>query len=272
MGLFRSEKMRLFELKVPKDNAWEIMNELGKLNSLHLIDLNKDEQVFNRTFANTIRRCDEAERRIKYIVKECENYGVNVQKPKKVEDFLDRLDEVLQARGKAPSTLFEEYEQVLQEKEEFLQQQTKYYKETHDNLNYLQEYKHALGKAREIIANQAGERLNRGSHENEEQLLGTGAEAARGGLTYISGAINKSECDRLSRLVFRATRGNALTITEPIHQDLLDHAGQKLEKSIYVIIFKDGPTLREKLNKICDSFLGERFDIPANGNMGAAIE
>ena len=145
--------MRLFELKVPKDNAWEIMNELGKLNSLHLIDLNKDEQVFNRTFANTIRRCDEAERRIKYIVKECENYGVNVQKPKKVEDFLDRLDEVLQARGKAPSTLFEEYEQVLHEKEEFLQQQTKYYKETHDNLNYLQEYKHALGKAREIIAN-----------------------------------------------------------------------------------------------------------------------
>ena len=124
-----------------------------------------------------------------------------------------------------------------------MQQQTKYYKETHDNLNYLQEYKHALGKAREIIANQAGERLNRGSHENEEQLLGTGAEAARGGLTYISGAINKSECDRLSRLVFRATRGNALTITEPIHQDLLDHAGQKLEKSIYVIIFKDGPTL-----------------------------
>ena len=84
--------MRLFELKVPKDNAWEIMNELGKLNSLHLIDLNKDEQVFNRTFANTIRRCDEAERRIKYIVKECENYGVTVQKPKKVEDFLDRLD------------------------------------------------------------------------------------------------------------------------------------------------------------------------------------
>ena len=50
--------MRLFELKVPKDNAWEIMNELGKLNSIHLLDLNKDEQVFNRTFANTIRRCD----------------------------------------------------------------------------------------------------------------------------------------------------------------------------------------------------------------------
>ena len=105
--------MRLYELKVPKDNAWEIMNELGKLNSIHLLDLNKDEQVFNRTFANTIRRCDEAERRIKFIEKECETYGVNIRKPEKVEDFLDHLEDLLKSRGKAPSTLFEEYEQVL---------------------------------------------------------------------------------------------------------------------------------------------------------------
>ena len=72
--------------------------------------------------------------------------------------------------------------------------------------------------------------------------------------------------------MFRATRSNALTITEPIKNSLYDHAGQPLEKAIYVIIFKDGPTLREKLNKICDSFLGERFDIPAHGNMMGAIE
>ncbi len=72
--------------------------------------------------------------------------------------------------------------------------------------------------------------------------------------------------------MFRATRSNALTITEPIQNNLFDHTGHVMEKAIYVIIFKDGPTLREKLNKICDSFLGERFDIPANGNMGAAIE
>ena len=64
----------------------------------------------------TSTRCDEAERRIKYIVKD-EKYGDNVQKVKKVQDFRDGLDEVLQARGKAALTLFEENEQFLKEKE-----------------------------------------------------------------------------------------------------------------------------------------------------------
>ena len=84
------------------------------------------------------------------------------------------------------------------------------------------------------------------------------------GLSYIAGAVNQDETERLKRLVFRATRSNALTITENIKNHLYDHSGKKMDKAIYVIIFKEGVTIREKLNKICDSFLGERFDIPVN--------
>lgn len=56
MGLFRSEDMSLYEISIPKDNAWEIMNALGKLDSLHFIDLNTKEQPFNLTFANWVKR------------------------------------------------------------------------------------------------------------------------------------------------------------------------------------------------------------------------
>jgi V-type H+-transporting ATPase subunit a len=56
MGIFRSEDMSLYEITIPKDNAWEIMNELGNLNSLHFLDLNKEEQVFNLVYAASIRR------------------------------------------------------------------------------------------------------------------------------------------------------------------------------------------------------------------------
>ena len=34
---------------------------------LKVLLINRKEQIFLRTFANIIRRCDEAERRIKYI-------------------------------------------------------------------------------------------------------------------------------------------------------------------------------------------------------------
>ena len=57
--------MSLYEISIPKDNAWDIMNELGNLNCLHFIDLNKNEQVFNLTFAGILKRCEDAERRIR---------------------------------------------------------------------------------------------------------------------------------------------------------------------------------------------------------------
>lgn len=70
MGIFRSEDMSLYEITIPKDNAWEIMNELGNLNSLHLMDLNKEEQVFNLMYAPSIRRCEEVEKKIDFIEQE----------------------------------------------------------------------------------------------------------------------------------------------------------------------------------------------------------
>jgi vacuolar-type H+-ATPase subunit I/STV1 len=58
--------MSLISLFISKDYAWEIMNELGKINLLHFIDLSKKSQVYNKSFLNRIKQCDEAYRNIKY--------------------------------------------------------------------------------------------------------------------------------------------------------------------------------------------------------------
>jgi hypothetical protein len=58
--------MGLYTITIQKDSAWEVMMELGKLDAFHFLDLNRREQIFSRTFANMIRRCDEAERIIRY--------------------------------------------------------------------------------------------------------------------------------------------------------------------------------------------------------------
>jgi len=42
MGIFRSEDIELFKLTINKDSDTSIMNELGKLNQLHFIDLNRE--------------------------------------------------------------------------------------------------------------------------------------------------------------------------------------------------------------------------------------
>lgn len=54
----------MYQVTMPKDDAWFIMNELGNLGSVHFMDLNKGEQTFHLPYANQIRRCDETLRRL----------------------------------------------------------------------------------------------------------------------------------------------------------------------------------------------------------------
>jgi V-type H+-transporting ATPase subunit a len=67
MAILRSEDMGYYTLIMPHESAWVILNELGKLDALQFIDLNAGESIFNRNYALYIRRCDEIERRIRFI-------------------------------------------------------------------------------------------------------------------------------------------------------------------------------------------------------------
>ena len=70
---------------------------------------------------------------------------------------------------------------------------------------------------------------------------------------------------RFKRMVYRATRGKALTyFTDMDSAGLQDYAGglDGRARTVYVIVFQDGMHVRDKLVRICDSFLGKNFDVP----------
>jgi hypothetical protein len=50
---------------ISKDDDWDIMNELGNLNSLHFIDLNRGEQTHHLRYFNQVKRAEEAEKLLK---------------------------------------------------------------------------------------------------------------------------------------------------------------------------------------------------------------
>lgn len=60
----RSENMDLYQILVPKDNDWDILNELGHLNCIQFIDLNKGEQPHHLRYINQVKRAEEAQRKI----------------------------------------------------------------------------------------------------------------------------------------------------------------------------------------------------------------
>jgi hypothetical protein len=53
--VFRSEIMRLYQLTVPKDDAWNVMNEFGDVGLAHFIDLNKEESPYTLPYTTQIK-------------------------------------------------------------------------------------------------------------------------------------------------------------------------------------------------------------------------
>ena len=61
----------------------------------------------------------------------------------------------------------------------------------------------------------------------------------------------------MKKMVYRATRGKALThFHDLVDADLKDYTGAVTTdlRTVYVIVFQDGLTVRDKLSKLCDSF------------------
>ena len=61
---YRSEDVELYKLTVHKDNNWNVMNELGKLNQLHFIDMNTDVQPYDLKYVKEVQKCDAALKKI----------------------------------------------------------------------------------------------------------------------------------------------------------------------------------------------------------------
>ena len=51
MGIFRSERMELYRVTIPKDDAWRVIEVLGEMGSAHFINMNKDESAFTLPYA-----------------------------------------------------------------------------------------------------------------------------------------------------------------------------------------------------------------------------
>ena len=72
---------------------------------------------------------------------------------------------------------------------------------------------------------------------------------------------------RFKKMIFRSTRGKALTYFRDFDSaGLPDYSGRldDIARTVYVVIFQDGAHVRDRLQKICDSFNGQTVEIPSH--------
>lgn len=152
---------------------------------------------------------------------------------------------------------FEEIENDVRQKEKFVQEQIRKEKDIYDSYNLLCEYRKVLKLSKEMMI--SGERHysdNRQSinyNINDEEAKDK-SESFLGEMTIkvasIVGTIERHEKDRFKKLVFRATRGNALTHFRDFTKPIINYHGQEVYKTVYVVMFPDGEAVKEKIHKL----------------------
>lgn len=84
-------------------------------------------------------------------------------------------------------------------------------------------------------------------------------------ISFVAGTIKDSEKERMTRLLFRTTRGKALTYFHDFDQG-------DVKKAVYMVVYQDGSMIRDRVQKICDSFMGQRFEVPPLSNIKQEVD
>lgn len=130
---------------VSEDAAHACIRELGQLGCVQFSDLNPDLTPFQRRFVAYIKRCDEIERKIRYVHAEVKKLGVPVQSAGEIHNFVQR------AGGGDPSSgnhLLETLESKLERYEGQLVDLNRFSAKLTEEYNNKVEFHHVLVKCR----------------------------------------------------------------------------------------------------------------------------
>jgi hypothetical protein len=63
--------MDLYRVTIPKDSDWQVLETLGEMGLAHFINMNKDETPFKLPYSTRIGQCDDVERKLIYMIRQC---------------------------------------------------------------------------------------------------------------------------------------------------------------------------------------------------------
>ncbi|XP_078034994.1 V-type ATPase subunit a family protein Vha100-1 isoform X1 [Augochlora pura] len=256
-SLFRSEEMTLCQLFLQSEAAYACVSELGELGLVQFRDLNPDVNAFQRKFVNEVRRCDEMERKLRYLEKEIKKDGIPM------------LDTGENPEAPQPREMID-LEATFEKLENELREVNQNAEALKRNFLELTELKHILRKTQVFFdeAEHGGvvSQMADPSRE-EEQVTLLGEEGLRAGgqalkLGFVAGVILRERIPAFERMLWRACRGNVFLRQAEIETPLEDPStGDQVFKSVFIIFFQ-GDQLKTRVKKICEGFRATLYPCP----------
>ncbi|KAF2884736.1 hypothetical protein ILUMI_21462 [Ignelater luminosus] len=247
-SLFRSEEMNLCQLFLQSEAAYACVSELGELGLVQFRDLNPDVNAFQRKFVNEVRRCDEMERKLRYLEKEIKKDGIPM------------LDTGENPEAPQPREMID-LEATFEKLENELREVNQNAEALKRNFLELTELKQILRKTQVFFDEMAD------SAREEEQVTLLGEEGLRAGgqalkLGFVAGVILRERIPAFERMLWRACRGNVFLRQAEIETPLEDPStGDQVFKSVFIIFFQ-GDQLKTRVKKICEGFRATLYPCP----------
>ena len=293
------------KIRIPRESANEIMRALGGLkNAIEFEDLTKDDLEAKKNFSEMIKRCDEIKKKIFDFTRVCYDFHLPFNYYKTFEEFQNDITTDMRKRDKKfGATYFDLIENEIIENDKKINELVDSHSQTRDNLVILIEKKHVLLKAAELI------RTNFDFSQFSEVEPGEdGIKQGLGSdLSFMAGVINIENEMKMKRMIFRISRGRALTafysleinndeylLTSSVRERGLSLAQNQqpgryerlssliqskdvgafnTKKKIFTIIFTGGNEniLLQKLLKVCEVFQASRYPVPKNSKINEEI-
>ncbi|XP_060876988.1 V-type proton ATPase 116 kDa subunit a 1 isoform X4 [Metopolophium dirhodum] len=251
-SLFRSEEMALCQLFLQSEAAYACVSELGELGLVQFRDLNPDVNAFQRKFVSEVRRCDEMERKLRYLEKEIK------------KDEIPMLDTGENPEAPQPREMID-LEATFEKLENELREVNHNAEALKRNFLELTELKHILRKTQVFFEEQEG-----GLHPTEsmtralisDDSIARQVNAGPVQLGFVAGVILRERIPAFERMLWRACRGNVFLRQAEIETPLEDPStGDQVHKSVFIIFFQ-GDQLKSRVRKICEGFRATLYPCP----------
>uniref|UniRef100_A0A672JSE6 V-type proton ATPase subunit a n=1 Tax=Salarias fasciatus TaxID=181472 RepID=A0A672JSE6_SALFA len=249
-SLLRGEEMCLAQLFLQSGSAYDCINELGELGLVEFRDLNPTVNSFQRKHVNEIKKCEEMERILGYLLREIKKADISLP---------ERDSNPVAPLPKHIMTIMEQLQRLEVELGEVTRNKEKLQK----NLLELTEYTHMLRITRSFVQRTAEYEefpfLEKDTMMDYSSMQRLGAK-----LGFTSGLIQRVKIEAFERMLWRVCKGYTILSYAEVEEYLDDPDTGEATKSVVFLISYWGDQIGQKVKKICDCYHCHLYPYPSS--------
>ncbi|XP_016980806.1 V-type proton ATPase 116 kDa subunit a1 [Drosophila rhopaloa] len=251
--MFRSEQMALCQLFIQPEAAYASIAELGESGCVQFRDLNDEVSAFQRKYVTEVRRCDDMERRLRYVESEM----------KKDEVKLPTLRPEEEPSAPNPREAVD-LDAQLEKTDNELREMSANGASLQANFRHMQELKSVLENTEGFFSDQEVINLDSNRKLDPEDPAQAQGAAQRGQLAFVAGVIKLERFFSFERMLWRISRGNIFLRRSDI-DGLVDdeETGRPVLKTVFVAFFQ-GEQLKQRVKKVCTGYHASVYPCPSS--------